>query len=155
LVTFLANSKVRTFRGLWAHLIPPGTLSHPSARADFLFYVSKRLLKVVWVFPAALSAVSIGVLVHQSLLEAFAIDHPPSDQGNPWLGALFTVSMLLTHDFAYYVYHRALHRYPVLWEFHKVHHSAEHMVGTTDGRTHPLDDLVFYAWEGLLVVSIR
>ncbi len=149
--TFILSTQVRSFRGFWAHLVPPGILSHPSARADFLFFASKRLLKLAWVFPAGLSAVSIGALVHHGLAAAFAIDPTPGDADSPWLGALFTVSMLLTHDFAYYLYHRALHKVPALWELHKVHHSAEHMVGTTDERTHPLDDLIFYAWSGLLV----
>ena len=149
--TFILSSQTRSLRGFWAHLVPPGVLSHPSARADFLFFATKRLLKLAWVFPAGLSAVSIGTLVHHGLAAAFAIDPTPGDADSPWLGALFTVTMLLTHDFAYYLYHRALHKVPALWEFHKVHHSAECMVGTTDERTHPLDDLMFYAWEGLLV----
>ena len=149
--TFIASSQIRSFQGLWAHLIPSGIFSHPSVRADFIFYATKRLLKLVWLFPAGLSAVSIGVVVHRGLMGALAIDQPPSGPGSPWLVALFTVSMLLTHDFSYYLYHRALHQFPALWEFHKVHHSAEQMVGTTDERTHPIDDLMFYTWEGLVV----
>ncbi len=151
LTTFVLTSQTRSLRGFWAHLVPPGILSHPSARADFLFFATKRLLKLAWVFPAGLSAVSVGAVVHHGLAAAFAINGAPGGAGSPWLGALFTASMILTHDFAYYLYHRALHAYPALWEFHKVHHSAECMVGTTDERTHPLDDLMFYAWEGLLV----
>jgi sterol desaturase/sphingolipid hydroxylase (fatty acid hydroxylase superfamily) len=37
-----------------------------------------------------------------------------------------------------------------LWELHKVHHSAEVMVGTTKDRIHPLDDVMNRMWDGLI-----
>ena len=43
----------------------------------------------------------------------------------PWIVQLFAI-MLLT-DFAQYWFHRAFHRWPFLWGFHAVHHSARSM----------------------------
>ena len=58
--------------------------------------------------------------------------------------------MLLAYDISYYLYHAAQHRFPVLWELHKVHHSAEVMVGITKDRVHPLDDLMNRMWDGVI-----
>ncbi|MEM7462355.1 MAG: hypothetical protein AAF362_06700 [Pseudomonadota bacterium] len=40
------------------------------------------------------------------------------------IAAIFTVSLFLLDDLTKYLVHRALHRWPILWAFHKVHHSA-------------------------------
>ncbi len=61
---------------------------------------------------------------------------------------VFTATMLLAYDLSYYLYHVAQHRWPVLWELHKVHHSAEVLVGITKDRVHPLDELINRAWDG-------
>ncbi len=37
-----------------------------------------------------------------------------------------------------------------MWELHKVHHSAEVMVGVTKDRVHPLDEIMNRWWDGLL-----
>ena len=36
-----------------------------------------------------------------------------------------------------------MHRIPFLWEFHKVHHSAETLTPLTVYRTHPLEGIIF------------
>jgi sterol desaturase/sphingolipid hydroxylase (fatty acid hydroxylase superfamily) len=64
---------------------------------------------------------------------------------------LFTLTMLLIHDLSYYLFHRMQHRVPILWELHKVHHSAEAMVGFTKYRMHPLDILIEHCWDALFV----
>ncbi len=49
-------------------------------------------------------------------------------------------------DFAYgYVAHRALHAWPYLWRYHRVHHSDAFVDVTTSYRTHPFE----IAWRHL------
>ena len=61
-----------------------------------------------------------------------------------WLVVLgFTLCHFLLDDLSKYLVHRALHRWPVLWAFHKVHHSAETLTPLTVFRTHPLEAVVF------------
>ena len=45
---------------------------------------------------------------------------------------------LLVLDFSNYVYHRLLHRTPLLWRLHAVHHSDTEFDLTTTYRNHPL-----------------
>jgi sterol desaturase/sphingolipid hydroxylase (fatty acid hydroxylase superfamily) len=44
-------------------------------------------------------------------------------------------------DIAQYWAHRATHQVPLLWRFHKVHHSIEEMDWLAAGRLHPLDSI--------------
>ena len=61
-----------------------------------------------------------------------------------WLVVLsFTLCHFLSDDFSKYLVHRALHRWPVLWAFHKVHHSATSLTPLTVFRTHPLEAVLF------------
>ena len=61
-----------------------------------------------------------------------------------WLiAAIFTFSLFLLDDGAKYIVHRALHRVPLLWCFHKVHHTAEVLTPLTVYRTHPIEGVIF------------
>lgn len=48
------------------------------------------------------------------------------------------VMLLLTDLFGYFG-HRALHEVPVLWRFHRIHHSSEHIDWLATSRVHPID----------------
>ena len=54
----------------------------------------------------------------------------------------FTLCSLIIMDAAFYVSHYLQHHVPFLWEFHKVHHSAEVLTPITVYRMHPVDDLL-------------
>jgi len=55
----------------------------------------------------------------------------------------FTLSHFSLDDLSKYLVHRALHRWPLLWAFHKVHHSATTLTPLTVYRTHPLEAVLF------------
>ncbi|HVY14992.1 MAG TPA: sterol desaturase family protein [Rhodopila sp.] len=132
------------------HLLPVGTTAHPSARADVLFWLSRRIFMPFFVLPLAISTVAAGHIAYWLLTQLLgAPAHPPSPAG-PGLLIAFTVTMLLAYDLSYYLYHRMQHEIPILWELHKVHHSAEVMVGVTKDRVHPLDELMNRWWDGLI-----
>jgi sterol desaturase/sphingolipid hydroxylase (fatty acid hydroxylase superfamily) len=69
--------------------------------------------------------------------------HPPA----PWPAwtvlTMATLLELLAYELAYWFGHFLFHRIPALWEFHKVHHSAEVMTTFTELRQHPVEILAF------------
>ena len=67
---------------------------------------------------------------------------PALDAGGLALLAFGTLALGLAGDLGMYLGHRLMHRVPVLWEFHKVHHSAPVLVPFTALRQHPLDIMV-------------
>jgi sterol desaturase/sphingolipid hydroxylase (fatty acid hydroxylase superfamily) len=57
-----------------------------------------------------------------------------------WHVVLYT-ALVLAYDFTDYASHVLLHRIPFLWEFHKLHHSAEVMTPITVTRVHPIEQI--------------
>jgi sterol desaturase/sphingolipid hydroxylase (fatty acid hydroxylase superfamily) len=49
---------------------------------------------------------------------------------------------LVLGDFAVYWFHRACHKFEILWRFHAVHHSVEELDWLAAHREHPLDGIV-------------
>ena len=139
-----------SWRGFLHHLIPRGTFHHPSARADFLFWLSRRVFMPLLVIPTAITTVTAGHLAYRAMTGLFGVPVPPADPASPLLLLGFTVTMLLAYDLSYYIYHVAQHKIPLLWELHKVHHSAEVMVGVTRERVHPLDEIMNRWWDGVI-----
>ena len=54
-----------------------------------------------------------------------------------------TLVAFLGYELAYYIDHYLNHKIPFLWEFHKVHHTAEVLTPLTVFRVHPIDTLIF------------
>lgn len=151
LVTFAkTNPESWSLRSFFRHLVPGNIFHHPSARADFLFWLSRRIFMPLLVIPLAISTVAAGHFAYWLLTLVFgAPAHPPQPAG-PLLLVAFTITMLIAYDLSYYLYHRAQHQIPILWELHKVHHSAEVMVGVTRDRVHPIDEIMNRWWDGVI-----
>jgi sterol desaturase/sphingolipid hydroxylase (fatty acid hydroxylase superfamily) len=60
-----------------------------------------------------------------------------------------TLALFLAFEFGYWIDHYLSHNVPFLWEFHKVHHTAEVLTPLTDFRVHPVDTLLFNNILGL------
>lgn len=60
-------------------------------------------------------------------------------------------------DVCVYWFHRACHRFELLWRFHAVHHSVEHLDWLAAHREHPLDGLFTQLFQNLpaLVLGLR
>lgn len=148
LVGAAAITYFRSSAGLLEHVIPRGTLRNPSARTDVVFWLARMLTKPLYIFSTTATAVFSGTLIYHALSYLFPVPQPPP--AGPVTQVLFTITMLLAFDLSYYIYHFLQHKVPLMWELHKVHHSAEVMVGVTQGRIHPLDDYMQHLWDGLI-----
>jgi sterol desaturase/sphingolipid hydroxylase (fatty acid hydroxylase superfamily) len=58
------------------------------------------------------------------------------------LTAICMLLVFLAHELGYWFGHLLLHKVPALWEFHKVHHSAEQLTPLTELRQHPLEAML-------------
>lgn len=74
-----------------------------------------------------------------------ALFGPPPVDAVPswWVFAITTLAQVLALDFGYWIAHYGFHRSEILWEFHKVHHSAEVMTPATEMRQHPVELIAF------------
>ncbi len=151
IVVFVRSDVPKSVRGAVCFMFPKDILTHKSARADFAYYITHKFVMLPLSLPAgAWVTAAVGYATHSVLQWMFGT----SGHGDAQPGALtliaFTASMLLAYDLSYYLYHRTQHRLPILWELHKVHHSAEVMVGTTKDRVHPLDEIMNRMWDGMI-----
>ena len=126
-------------RRLWAH---------PSAQADYAYYIVNSILHPVIVAPLILSGAAVGAWVEGGLTALFG------PVGAPLLGVtvarvLYTVLFFIAYDFTRFLAHGLLHDVPVLWQFHKVHHSAEVLTPLTNYRAHPVELFLMAALPNL------
>jgi sterol desaturase/sphingolipid hydroxylase (fatty acid hydroxylase superfamily) len=150
-VTFIrAKPDHWSVRDFMRHFFPPVILRHPSARADFLFWLSRRIFMPLLVLPLVISTAVAGHFAYWVLSSIFGAPTHPVTPAGPVMLFAFTVTMLLAYDLSYYLYHRMQHQIPILWELHKVHHSAEVMIGVTRERVHPLDEIMNRWWDGVI-----
>lgn len=61
---------------------------------------------------------------------------------------------ILLMDMAIYWQHRLMHRVPVLWRLHRVHHSDLDFDTTTALRFHPIEIALSMAYKSLLVLAL-
>ncbi|MFO7609600.1 MAG: sterol desaturase family protein [Candidatus Krumholzibacteriia bacterium] len=59
---------------------------------------------------------------------------------------------ILVYELVHYWYHRAVHRYDVMWKFcgHQMHHSAESLDAWGALYNHPVDTFFFTSWVALV-----
>lgn len=97
---------------------------------DLLFYLGQIL-----VFNAFTLFV-LGFIFHRLGESAFT---PAILRELPTALKIFLV--ILASDFLIYWGHRAQHRFGILWRFHRVHHTAEHVDYLAAYREHPFDNI--------------
>jgi sterol desaturase/sphingolipid hydroxylase (fatty acid hydroxylase superfamily) len=128
----------RTFRAL----ISLRYFAHRSHRLDLMLAACNMGLFALIVSQAVISMALVSNTTLWSLDTMFGATAPstfsPLTLGLIWFAALF-----LTYEFAYWLDHKLCHTIPALWEFHKVHHSAEVLSPLTNYRVHPVDSIVF------------
>ncbi|HTN62672.1 MAG TPA: sterol desaturase family protein, partial [Devosia sp.] len=152
LYAYLKVEEHKSVRDFLSFAFPKEVIMHPSARADLLFWITKRAIMPFLLIPLGFGFVAaMAYGTNQLIGGVLQLDGPLiAGEASPWIIVLFTLTMLVAYDISYYLYHLAQHKIPILWELHKVHHSAEVMVGITKDRVHPLDELMNRAWDGVI-----
>ena len=145
-------------RGLLRFLFPPEVYRHPSAIIDYQLVLMNRLLG-----PAALLA---GLFLGSASVTAVAqlTQHALADLAGgqvsqlEWTfrtSLLFALGITVVQDFTTFVTHGLSHRVPLLWEFHKVHHSAAVLTPLTVNRKHPVYNLLGRAVDLAVVGPVQ
>jgi sterol desaturase/sphingolipid hydroxylase (fatty acid hydroxylase superfamily) len=122
-------------------VFPPEYYRHPSAVVDYQIFIINRILTPAKLVTRALSDMAIAGFILSALTAAFG---PPVGIALPAVGGilLYTLLVVLVSDFSGWAGHVVMHRVPVLWEFHKLHHSAEVLTPITYYRIHPVEEMI-------------
>jgi sterol desaturase/sphingolipid hydroxylase (fatty acid hydroxylase superfamily) len=130
--------------GFAEYLLPRDIYTHVSARVDVWLWVFERALKPLW---ALLLLGSLGPFVEKSVIGAMTAGFgsgPALEPGLAWM-LLYSLLLLLSYDFTFFLLHYAEHKIPALWAIHKVHHSAEVLTPLTRYREHVLEGPLYSA----------
>jgi sterol desaturase/sphingolipid hydroxylase (fatty acid hydroxylase superfamily) len=126
-------------RSLFAYLFPKKIYLHKSAIADYQFFVVDRILFVI-LFPVLALLISpFADWITATMTDRFGALSHPLQAGSGWMLLAVTLLQIAWIDFMLYYIHYLFHKVPALWEFHKVHHSAEVMTPITAYRMHPFE----------------
>ena len=127
---------------IWRALFPKRIVANPSTYTDLgymFFNVFVSSIVLGWAI-LAYQTVTNGIIA--TLVSMFG---PPAPTPLPLLVAngIVTLILFLAYELGYWFNHWLSHRVPLLWEFHKVHHSAEVLTPLTNFRVHPVYTWVF------------
>jgi sterol desaturase/sphingolipid hydroxylase (fatty acid hydroxylase superfamily) len=128
-------------------MFPKDVFLHQSAKTDYVVYLINNgflffITLSVLITPAIFAEAILQIINYGGLGEL-------SETASWTKRFLFTAVIVLAWDFGATYAHYLKHKVPFLWEFHKVHHSAEVMTPVTAMRRHPIDTLL-----GALVSTI-
>jgi sterol desaturase/sphingolipid hydroxylase (fatty acid hydroxylase superfamily) len=131
-------------------IFPRKIYTHSSSIVDYVYFLSNSILYLFILLPFG----GFSLVVTQYVTELLSSVATPTASIGPvsvWVTVLVTLLMAMVADFGTFFAHVLMHRIPLLWEFHKVHHSAQVMTPLTVYRMHPLDDGITLVITGSLI----
>ena len=136
------TEKTRTIREFARWCAPKDIYTHRSAIVDYQFYAITMVLYGFGVIPVLIGGPTVSAWAGQWLSQGFGEN--VRIEGEPAIAveALYTAIALIAFDLGTFAGHWLQHRVPWLWEFHKVHHSAQVLTPITAYRMHPTDVVV-------------
>jgi sterol desaturase/sphingolipid hydroxylase (fatty acid hydroxylase superfamily) len=136
-------------KGIAEGILPRQVYTHTSAMVDYIYLPLNAILYAVILSP--FTGLSFFVSGHlQAALGTVWSPYVMTDLSPLWATIVFSIILALIADFGMFITHYWMHRFPILWEFHKVHHSAEVLTPLTVYRMHPLDDILTVSVVGIL-----
>jgi sterol desaturase/sphingolipid hydroxylase (fatty acid hydroxylase superfamily) len=143
-----ARSRRMSVGGFVSSIFPKRILLHSSSLIDMRLWALNGVA-----FASAYGMLGLGLFFWRDTIVAGLTHgwgpHAPVRWPAWTILALATVLQLLASELAYWFAHYCFHKVPALWEFHKVHHSAEVMTTLTELRQHPVEIIAFMNLIGL------
>lgn len=140
----ILTGEKKPFSYMKEHLFNKKILFHPSSLFDLKMFFLNNFIKFICLsFFASflLSSHSISVSFLSILRKNFGEIQPITQ--NLWVIRLsYTLFTFVLLDFLRFFQHYLMHRVPLLWKIHKVHHSAEVLTPLTLNRMHPFEMLI-------------
>jgi sterol desaturase/sphingolipid hydroxylase (fatty acid hydroxylase superfamily) len=148
-ILYNRSSRGASGDGFLRYCFPKEFFTHPSTIVDYKLFITNHLLgnsaNLFWRFNTAFIA--------GSLVGGLTWVFGPGLHLFHWSFAallLFTIVWSMTEDLGWYIYHRASHQIPILWAYHKLHHSAEVLTPFVFMRAHPVEFTVMRPIVGLV-----
>jgi sterol desaturase/sphingolipid hydroxylase (fatty acid hydroxylase superfamily) len=123
-----------------------------STLVDYALMFINSLIRTSLIIPA-LGARLSGALIVGAFLQVNVGDVQIVSSSWLFVAILFSGTLFLADDASRFLLHREMHRWPLLWRMHRVHHSAVVLTPFTVFRVHPIESIVYSA-RGFIVFSL-
>jgi len=137
-----------SFQAVRDYIFPARIYKHKSTQVDAVYFLVNSLSWIIIAVPFALLGFSLADLISTGLTNWLGVYPIPFRNSNAFI-VCFIIVLVIAGDLGFYLAHRIMHRVGFLWEFHKVHHSAEVLNPLTLFREHPVDKIVNSLFFGL------
>lgn len=142
LVLYFFLKRRQHFVSAFQIVFPARLINHPSTKLDLkLFFIGAYYILFQALLIGGFTVVSIAGTV-KTLTVLFG-NPPPAIGPSYVITAVTMLFVFLAVEFGYWFSHFMMHKIPTLWEFHKVHHSAEVLTPLTEWRQHPIELALF------------
>lgn len=148
---FAKRTQLTTAKSFLAYCFPRDIYTHASTLLDLKFFFINRIAFALFLGALVLSSTAIAAGIQLLLTTSIGESANASQQSVLALGFLLTITVVIAQDFGIFFAHYLMHKTPLLWEFHKVHHSAQTLTPMTVYRMHPVDDILTGAISGALI----
>ncbi len=136
------QAQTTSLSAFFSFLLPKKIYLSKSARNDYALFIVNKLIKAA-LFPLViLTMAPVAIWVTTLMENVFGkIEYLQLSASSVMV--VFTLALFLFDDFTRFYLHYILHRIPILWEFHKVHHSARVLTPFTIYRSHPVESYLY------------
>lgn len=125
-------------KGFFAFVFDRDVYLHASSKQDYKIFALNALLYYGIAAQFLISVPVFAAVVNTGLVSLFGTPAEPLISSLPAMIG-YTLAAILLFDFGVFLMHYIVHKVPVLWHFHAVHHSAEQLNPISLFRMHPLD----------------
>jgi sterol desaturase/sphingolipid hydroxylase (fatty acid hydroxylase superfamily) len=140
--TFVAQSRLQgeklSLRRFLAFTFPAALIRGHDLWADVQFSITRMIVGPLLLFQ--LTALAIAVATALKAFGSHYLHIVPSTHIGTGALVMIYLAGFMAYDFCNYFGHYLEHRVPLLWELHKVHHSAEILNPLTARRFHPFQE---------------
>ncbi len=128
---------LREFLGF---VFPKDVYLHPSALVDYQIFIANRFVAIISHLFLVVAVALVSSKMENAVEALLGKSAAPWEPGGSGV-AIVTLVAAMSSDFSLFFVHMLSHRIPLLWEIHRVHHSAEVLTPVSAFRHHPLYDL--------------
>ena len=147
---------IKRFLRFW---LPKSVYRHRSTLLDLKFYLFNGVfVEVAFVTVLIGSFFGFAEVFEAAFRALWSVGGPgegPVLTATPGAEFVYMIAIILAADLGFFIGHYLTHKVPLLWEFHKVHHSAAVLNPLTNYRFHPVDRIPLGLFMGLLTGLVK
>jgi len=133
----------RSIGNMFSYLFPKRIWTSRSSVVDYQIIFCNA---VIYVFMTAPFLVYFAFLTDffRSAWVSGLGEAAPANYSHTGILVSYTLALIFFDDFIRFFQHWLFHKVPLLWSFHKVHHSARVLTPFTNYRSHPVESFIFH-----------